>query len=560
MKSNHISTHARKRAKIVAILLLLSTGTIVFYPAFIMSGSSSPPQVEYVIRLHVIPLSDDDGKRGNTVTPDQIHENIKNANEVFAQAGIQFVFDEKTDWTPMKDTELNSMHNSGANWWVRPNKVANQYLGKLVIFLRWGGTGSEPKGNAFAYPPRTGAKEFSFAKLPTDNVNFVAFYNQTKNVAPNANISTFPHELGHYLGLYHTFPGWGNPSVEQVKEFVEKNGAAGLDGDGLADTPPDAGTLYYTSEVSNDKCNGPESYTVGGKKIAPNRNNLMSYFGCKPYELSSLQIKMIKQTLRHPTRSHLIGDARYAAIWEKSSGPAWVARHGMTSAQYQQEFDKYGKQGYRLAHVNGYNVGGKAYYAAIWEKSAGPARAARHGMTSAQYQQEFDKYAKQGYRLVHVSGYGVSGKAYYAAIWDKSAGPAWVARHGMTSAQYQQEFDKYGKEGYRLVHVSGYGVSGKAHYAAIWEKKSGPAWAARHGMTSAQYQEEFDKYGQQGYRLVQVSGYNVGGQAYFAAIWEKASGPAWVARHGMASGLYQFEFDKLVQQGYRLILVSGYSS
>jgi hypothetical protein len=154
----------------------------------------------------------------------------------------------------------------------------------------------------------------------------------------------------------------------------------------------------------------------------------------------------------------------------------------------------------------------------------------------------------------------VSGKAYYAAIWDKSAGPAWVARHGMTSAQYQQEFDKYGKEGYRLVHVSGYGVSGKAHYAAIWEKKSGPAWAARHGMTSAQYQEEFDKYGQQGYRLVQVSGYNVGGQAYFAAIWEKASGPAWVARHGMASGLYQFEFDKLVQQGYRLILVSGYSS
>jgi Bacterial tandem repeat domain 1 len=55
-----------------------------------------------------------------------------------------------------------------------------------------------------------------------------------------------------------------------------------------------------------------------------------------------------------------------------------------------------------------------------------------------------------------VSGYGVNGKDYYAAIWDKSSSPAWVARHGMTSAQYQAEFDKYVGQGYRLVQVSGY--------------------------------------------------------------------------------------------------------
>jgi cytochrome c biogenesis factor len=248
----------------------------------------------------------------------------------------------------------------------------------------------------------------------------------------------------------------------------------------------------------------------------------------------------------------------YAAIWHKSANTDWVARHGMTSAQYQAEFDKYVGQGYRLVQVSGYGVNGKDYYAAIWDKSASTEWVARHGMTSAQYQAEFDKYVSQGYRLTQVSGYGVNGKDYYAAIWDKSPSAAWVARHGMTSAQYQAEFDKYVGQGYRLVQVSGYGVNGKDYYAAIWDKSAITEWVARHGLTSAQYQAAFNKYTGQGYRLVQVSGYRVNGKDYYAAIWDKSPSSAWVARHGMTSAQYQAEFDKYVGQGYRLVQVSGY--
>ena len=53
----------------------------------------------------------------------------------------------------------------------------------------------------------------------------------------------------------------------------------------------------------------------------------------------------------------------------------------------------------------------------------------------------------------------------------------------MTSEQYQQEFDKLVKDGYRLVQVSGYSVGGQGRYAAIWEKTSGPPQIARHGMS-----------------------------------------------------------------------------
>jgi Bacterial tandem repeat domain 1 len=71
------------------------------------------------------------------------------------------------------------------------------------------------------------------------------------------------------------------------------------------------------------------------------------------------------------------------------------------------------------------------------------------------------------------------------------------------------------------MQVSGYGVGGQDRYAAIWEKSGSQAWVARHGLSSAQYQAEFDKLVGQGYKLIQVSGYDVGGQDRYAAIWSK---------------------------------------
>jgi len=55
---------------------------------------------------------------------------------------------------------------------------------------------------------------------------------------------------------------------------------------------------------------------------------------------------------------------------------------------------------------------------------------ARHGMTSAQYQAEFSALIGQGNRLVEGRGYGVGSHALSAAIWDKAAGPSWEAHDG----------------------------------------------------------------------------------------------------------------------------------
>lgn len=269
---------------------------------------------------------------------------------------------------------------------------------------------------------------------------------------------------------------------------------------------------------------------------------------------------MVVATIGVCTPSQAADDgSRYAAIWQRTGGPGFVARHDLTSQAYQQEFDKLTGQGYCLDLVSGYSVGGQARYAAIWEQKSCPAYVARHGLTSAAYQQEFDQLVgQQGYRLKLVSGYEVGGQDFYAAIWEKSAGPAFVARHGMTPQAYQQEFDSLAGQGYCLSLVSGYSVGGQDRYAAIWEKKNCPAYVARHGLTSQGYQQEFDKLIGEGYRLKLVSGHKVGGNQSYAAIWEKTSGPAFLARHGLTSDAYQQEFDTMIGQGFRLSLVDGY--
>ena len=184
---------------------------------------------------------------------------------------------------------------------------------------------------------------------------------------------------------------------------------------------------------------------------------------------------------------------------------------------------------------------------------------ARHGLDADAHQAEFDWLSSQGYRPLRVSGYSVNGVDYYASIWEQSPGGAWVARHRLDAAAYQAEFDFWLGEGYRPVDVSGYELDGRDFYAAIWYQGWQWGWDARHGLTAADYQAAVDQFIAAGYRPLHVAGYTVNGQDRYATIWEQSPGPAWAARHGLDAESYQAEFDFWAASGYRPVDVSGYS-
>ncbi|MBO9700612.1 MAG: serine hydrolase [Sporocytophaga sp.] len=240
---------------------------------------------------------------------------------------------------------------------------------------------------------------------------------------------------------------------------------------------------------------------------------------------------------------------------------AWIAKHGMSPAEYQTAFNTNTANGYRLTSVNGYTSNGAEKYIALWEKVSGGAYVTSHSMTAAEYQTAFNTYTSQGYRPTLISGYAVGGVAQFAAIWEKKSGGAWIARHNLTAAQYQAVYDTYTAQGYRPTYISGYVVNGVEYFAGIWEVVSGGgAWVARHNLTAAQYQSAFNTYNSQGYILKRISGYNKGGTDLYAAVWEKTSSPMWSARHGITSANYQYVFDNHYYSGYRPVLLNAFAS
>jgi CubicO group peptidase (beta-lactamase class C family) len=238
----------------------------------------------------------------------------------------------------------------------------------------------------------------------------------------------------------------------------------------------------------------------------------------------------------------------------------WVTRHAMSQAQFQTVFDDLYKKGFRLKCLSGYISGGAELYAALWIKESGPAWQARSNMSEADFQKTFNDSTKQGMRLTWVSAHEANGVVHYEGIWEQKGGPAWEAKANLTAAEYQQAFDAHVKQGYRPLHVWGYTSGGTARFAVIFEQSSGPAWAARHDLNTAQYQQAFNDYAKQGYRLKIVSGYNVGGADKYVALWEKVSGPSWSVRNGVVDWEYQNVFDNYYYQGYRPMFVGAFTS
>ncbi|MGH2549095.1 MAG: serine hydrolase, partial [Thermomicrobiales bacterium] len=241
------------------------------------------------------------------------------------------------------------------------------------------------------------------------------------------------------------------------------------------------------------------------------------------------------------------------------SGYAWAANHGLDGDAYQAEFDSLVSQGFRLIKISGYSVNGQDFYASIWDQSPGPAWAGLHRVPGADYQAQFDSLTSQGLRPVDISGYEKDGSDYFAAIFEQSEAPGgWSAAHGVAGADYQALFDSNVAGGLMPLRVSGYSIGGADYYASIWIGWDGRGWSAVHGLDDASYRAAWDTPSVQGKRLVDISGFEIGGTARYAAIWDDTPKAYWITNHDLSADSYQSQFDENTAAGYTPIHVAGY--
>ena len=85
--------------------------------------------------------------------------------------------------------------------------------------------------------------------------------------------------------------------------------------------------------------------------------------------------------------------------------------------------------------------------------------------TSGEYQKWFDQYTPQGMRPTAVDA---SDDLRYAAIFTNDKVGPWVARHDLTPAQYQAEFDVQAAQGRYPISVQGGGLGAGIRYAAVF--------------------------------------------------------------------------------------------
>jgi hypothetical protein len=177
---------------------------------WIPDGSRPIQYVRMIIHL----LAQDDGSNVFS-TPQNVAAQVAQLNADYAPVGIQFVYQlhqiNSSAWRSLAESEINAMKTATA---IQPDK----YLNVWVTIVE------------FSYSFSTFPWTYE-ALQPTGGIVMGHFHWVD---VPN---KTFAHEVGHALGLYHTFHGVDEVSAcSSCYESPQSNSS--LIGDLCADTPP----------------------------------------------------------------------------------------------------------------------------------------------------------------------------------------------------------------------------------------------------------------------------------------------------------------------------------
>jgi CubicO group peptidase (beta-lactamase class C family) len=223
------------------------------------------------------------------------------------------------------------------------------------------------------------------------------------------------------------------------------------------------------------------------------------------------------------------GNALYAAVWVQRAGPLWVAIHGVDAAGYQSFVTKWSNEGYHPVLVSATGAINDAVFASVFEQGNPGSWFGRHGMTPADFATANASAFNNGQMIRSFSIYGASSDRRYAAIWHPN--PTYVKSHvhpADSASAYQTNFNAETQlpgvylNAYRPAYVA---LSSDAVYCSVFKDDFVGPWVARHGLSGADYQTFFSQQVAEGYYPIVVQGGGTTAVPIYAAIFAKQDIP-----------------------------------
>lgn len=244
-------------------------------------------------------------------------------------------------------------------------------------------------------------------------------------------------------------------------------------------------------------------------------------------------------------------------FWPPTRLSGEYARHGFAASDFQRMFDHLANSGFWPEWIDAYSVAGKPYLNFVWRPAQNQWRAF-FLVTGQKYQNEFEKAANEGYSPVQVESSLVNGQVRYTVIFAKGQSGAWLARHGLTTAQHDAVLAEAQQAGMSPMNVSVVSVNGQRRYTVLYRQRDIGSWQMKSQTEEKDYQALYTENAQAGRRPYYVNAYMHGGKPYISAIFASKPTGQRKDRHGMSASQYQQEFNSAMSAGLGTRAVSSF--
>ncbi|MEU2586918.1 serine hydrolase [Streptomyces avermitilis] len=259
--------------------------------------------------------------------------------------------------------------------------------------------------------------------------------------------------------------------------------------------------------------------------------------------------------------------------WFNSYYPALRVGWDLTEGEYKSAFDMFMDGGYRIVDLCGYEVGGQARYAAIWEiahPSGRDTQTSNHRIPFADFSGWVDRFKIDGYRPVRVNGYSVAGQTFFATIWEQDKTlPLWQEYHEVKLGDLYTHVSDLRGQGYDLVDLSAYTSPGLTETlcATVWEGWPGynTSWSWIQPQWATNYQDPSDREGKADYRPTRTIGFTThrpgsSDAVMYTSVSPRSEGYRFHACHGLEAAELQDEVKRKKLEGFRLVSLGGFSA